>query len=120
MSKFHDLEISKESSVIIDSYCISDLSEGDFYYTVKGDSMREEFPSGCKVSLKVLKKHDFIQWGKVYALNTSDSGIMLKRLEPSEDLESIVLSDNTSYQSITIKKSDIVALARVIGVIIFK
>lgn len=48
---------------------------------VTGDSMSPEYPNGSVVLIKQINEAAFIEWGKVYVLDT-DNGIVIKELRP--------------------------------------
>ena len=69
-----------------DSECekiISPIKGADWAITVSGDSMSPEYPSGAQILIKKINEKAFIDWGKVYVLDTCN-GTVLKILVPSE------------------------------------
>lgn len=50
---------------------------------VYGDSMSPEYPNGSLVYVKRVNERAFLEWGKVYVLDTCN-GAVIKRLVPSE------------------------------------
>ena len=70
-----------------DSDCeqvISPIKGADFAMTVAGDSMSPEYPSGSQILIKKINERAFIDWGKVYVLDTCN-GSVIKKIFPSED-----------------------------------
>jgi phage repressor protein C with HTH and peptisase S24 domain len=69
-----------------DSDCekiISPIKGADWAITISGDSMAPEYPSGAQVLIKRINEKAFIDWGKVYVLDTCN-GTVIKILEPSK------------------------------------
>jgi phage repressor protein C with HTH and peptisase S24 domain len=62
---------------------VSPIKGADWAITVSGDSMAPEFPAGSLVLIKKINEKAFIDWGKVYVLDTCN-GTVIKILEPSK------------------------------------
>lgn len=62
---------------------ISPIKGVDFAMTVTGDSMFPEYPSGSRVLVKKINEKAFIDWGRVYVLDTCN-GTVIKKIMPSE------------------------------------
>ena len=108
---FNDFVVS-----VKDSDCekvISPVRQVDFALTVTGDSMAPEFPSGSQVLVRKVDEKAFIEWGRVYVLDTCN-GTVIKKLNPGRD-ESEVLcaSINPDYQPFYVKLTDVYGLYRV-------
>lgn len=74
-----------------DSDCekvISPIKGADFAMTVSGDSMAPEYPSGSQILIKRINQRIFIDWGKVYVLDTCN-GSIIKIVTQSEKDECI-------------------------------
>ena len=54
----------------------------DFAITVYGDSMAPEYPSGSRILIKKINPDLFIDWGKVYVLDTPN-GVIVKEVHES-------------------------------------
>ena len=107
----------KESD-ILDRYIIPDFDKIDFMIRVKGESMYPKYSSGDIVSCRTLKESSFIQWNKVHIIATREQGILIKRIKPSEDKNSLMaISENSDYPPFDIPKNEITGIALVIGVI---
>lgn len=80
--------------------------------------MLPKYNSGDIVACKKLNLNDiFFQWGKVYVLST-EQGALVKRINPGKDDDHIKLeSDNKSYLPFELHKSQVYAVALVVGVI---
>lgn len=62
---------------------ISPIKGADIAITISGDSMADEYPNGSIVLAKRINERAFIDWGKVYVLDTCN-GVVVKALTPSE------------------------------------
>ena len=62
---------------------ISPIVGVDFAIQVSGDSMSPEYPNGSRVFIKRINERAFIEWGKVYVLDTCN-GTVIKILVPAE------------------------------------
>ena len=58
---------------------ISPIKGVDFAISVYGESMAPEYPSGSRVLIKKINPDIFIDWGKVYVLDTSN-GVIIKEV----------------------------------------
>lgn len=67
---------------------ISPIKGADIAITISGDSMADEYPNGSIVLAKRINERAFIDWGKVYVLDTCN-GVVVKTLTPSEKYENI-------------------------------
>lgn len=97
----------------------SDFTErgADCVIRVDGDSMYPKYNSGDVLAIKILKDPTFFQWGKVYCISTVQ-GCIVKRLFPFPgDAERIIChSENwEKFPDYTISKSDVLAVAIVVG-----
>lgn len=75
---------------------ISPIREAKFALTITGDSMSPEYPCGSMVLVKQINERAFIEWGKVYVLDTCN-GVVIKQLMPHEDpsiIRCVSLNDN--------------------------
>ena len=62
---------------------VSPIRGVDFAMTVSGDSMSPEYPNGSRIFIKGINERAFIEWGKVYVLDTCN-GTVIKILVPAE------------------------------------
>ena len=98
-------------------YIIPDLEHVDFMIRIKGQSMAPNYNSGDIVACIKVSGENWIQWNKVYVMDTVQ-GPLVKRLRQSTDPEKItVISDNQEYSPFEIPKADIRALGLVIATI---
>lgn len=87
----------------------------DFTIVAKGESMHPEIHSGDELACAMLKANSFIQWGRIYILDTAD-GIIVKRI--FDNSTSILCrSINPDFPDFEVPKSDIYHLALVVGLI---
>ena len=84
---------------------------------VKGQSMSPIYPSGCMLFI-VKNNGDWLDWGKVYVLDT-DNGVIVKQLSPSQRGENFIccISFNNSpeYAPFDIPRASIYGIYRVLG-----
>ena len=82
----------------------SPIKGADFAIQVTGDSMSPDYPSGCHVFIKKVDSSIFIEWGKVYVLDTAN-GIVIKEVHPTNDDDVIqCVSINPKYSPYHIRK----------------
>lgn len=62
---------------------VSPIENVDFAITVYGDSMAPEYPSGSRILIKKINPDLFIDWGKVYVLDTPN-GVIVKEVHASD------------------------------------
>jgi phage repressor protein C with HTH and peptisase S24 domain len=104
---------------IKDSDCekvISPIKGADFAISVAGDSMSPEYPSGSQILIKKINEKAFIDWGKVYVLDTCN-GTVIKKIFPSDDKDTEKIkcvSINPEYPPFEIAFSDIHGVYRVL------
>lgn len=90
----------------------------DFMIPVKGSSMYPKYNSGDVVACRIINELLFIQWNKVYVIDTLSQGVILKRLKPSNNDETVICkSDNDNYEPFELPKSEIRKIAMVVGVV---
>lgn len=83
--------------------------------TVSGDSMTPEYPSGSIVFIKKINEKAFIEWGKVYVIDTCN-GVILKKIyqDPDDEMQIICHSINPEYKDYTIDAADIYGIYAVL------
>lgn len=62
---------------------VSPIADIDWVVPVCGDSMEPEYPSGSRVYVRRIDPGDFIAWGNVYVLDTTN-GLIIKVVVESE------------------------------------
>lgn len=103
---------------IVDTFIIPTFKDISWMIFVKGSSMYPKYSSGDIIACRVLYESRFIQWGKVYVVATREQGLLVKRLEESDQSDCIkAVSDNPTYKPFDIPKDEVLGIALVIGVI---
>ena len=95
-----------------------EAAHADFLIRVSGSSMYPKYSSGDILACRRIDQITFIQWGKIYVID-SRQGAMVKRLFPIEgDDDNIQCrSDNPNYPPFPLPKSEIRSLSIVVGAI---
>lgn len=62
---------------------VSPVANTDWVVPVCGDSMEPEYPNGSRVYVRKINPNDFIEWGNVYVLDTTN-GLIIKVIMKSE------------------------------------
>ena len=85
----------------------SPIKGAQFAIQVAGDSMSPDYPSGCHVFIKKIDESIFIEWGKVFVLDTAN-GIVIKQVHPTPD-ENVIecVSLNPKYAPFHVRKEHI-------------
>lgn len=90
----------------------------DFLMYVRGSSMYPKYNSGDVVACRFVRERLFIQWNKVYVIDTKSQGAMIKRLIRSENPDFVICrSDNADYGDFEVPMSDVLNIALVVGAI---
>jgi phage repressor protein C with HTH and peptisase S24 domain len=92
----------------------------EFVIRVSGSSMYPKYSNGDILACRKINNILFFQWGKIYVIDSSSQGILVKRIyEDTENPDNIILvSDNKEkYPPHPMPKSDIRSLSIVLGVI---
>ena len=99
---------------------ISPVRGASFAMQVVGDSMSPEYPSGSRVIIKKVNEEIFVEWGKVYVLDT-ENGALLKEIRKTDKADVIeCVSLNPKYDSFTINTQYIHGWYRVLMVLSLK
>ena len=107
-----DLQTNEESYDIPLFYNI----RVDFMITVRGSSMYPKYSSGDVVACLMVEELLYIQWNKIYVIDSFSQGILMKRLKKSKLEGSVVCkSDNLEYDEFELPMSDIRNIALVVG-----
>lgn len=101
-----------------EQYVVPAFKGADFLIPVKGNSMFPTYQSGDIVACQRTPMSSvFFQWNKPYVLDTAQ-GAIIKRIRPGVDDEHVqIVSDNTDYLPFYLHKSEIYAVALVVGII---
>jgi phage repressor protein C with HTH and peptisase S24 domain len=95
---------------------ISPIKGAECAVTVSGDSMAPEYPAGSQVLIKRINEKAFIDWGKVYVLDTCN-GTVIKILVPSERegyVKCVSINPDEKYASFDVAFDDIYGIYRVL------
>ena len=93
---------------------ISPIRGADFAMSVAGESMSPEYPSGSKILIKKINERAFIDWGKVYVLDT-ENGTVIKKLMPAKEPDKVLcVSINPNYPPFEISFQHIFGVYRVL------
>ena len=93
----------------------------EFMIRVSGSSMYPKYSSGDILACRKLTSYNFIQWGKIYVID-SEQGAMVKRIFPcDEDSDHVICkSDNPNYPPFKLPTTEIRSLSIVLGAIRFE
>ena len=93
---------------------VSPIRGADLAITVSGESMTPEYPNGSQIFIKRINEKAFIEWGRVYVLDTVN-GSVVKRVFPSDDENRIkCVSTNPEYPPFEINMQDVNGIYRVL------
>lgn len=93
---------------------VSPIKGADFAMTVAGDSMAPEYMHGAQILIKKINERAFIDWGRVYVLDTCN-GSVIKRILPSEDPTKLkCVSINPEYPPFEVSLDDVAGVYRVL------
>lgn len=87
----------------------------DFTIFAKGDSMAPDIISGDELACRFINEKSFIQWGRIYVLDTTQ-GVIVKRIF-EKGRQIIVRSINSNYPDHKIDKPEVLRMALVVGLI---
>lgn len=98
-------------------FMVPTFKGADYLIGVRGSSMYPKYNSGDIVACKHLAIDTFFQWNKVYVLDTVQGALIKRVCKGSDDNHVLIVSDNTKYDSFELHRSEIHAIAIVLGVI---
>ena len=99
---------------------ISPIKGVDYAIKVSGDSMSPEIPNGSQILIKKIWEEEFIEWGKIFCLDTRN-GAVIKRIYPTDDPEEVECrSINPDYPPFRVKCKCINGWYRVMMVLALK
>ena len=99
---------------------VSPIRGADFAMQVTGDSMSPEYPSGSVIICKKINEKAFIEWGKVYVLDTPNGAVIKSVRKTDDDNEVECVSLNPAYQPFRINTEYINGWYRVLMVLSLK
>lgn len=98
-------------------YLIPGFKGAEFLIRISGDSMTPKYESGDIVACQRLESDTFLQWNKVYVID-SEQGVLIKRIKPGRADDTLTLvSDNIEYAPFEIDRRQVFGLGRVIGLV---
>ena len=99
---------------------VSPIKGADYAIKVNGDSMSPEIPNGSHILLKRINEEQFVEWGKIFCLDTAN-GAVIKKVFPTDDPEVIECrSINPEFPSFKVNTKHINGWYRVLMVMSFK
>lgn len=99
---------------------VSPVRGADYAMQITGDSMSPEYPSGSQIIIKKINEQAFIEWGKVYVLDT-ENGAVIKQIRKTENPDVVqCVSLNPAYQPFEIHTKHIRGWYRVLMVLALK
>lgn len=94
---------------------VSPIKDADFAIPISGDSMAPEYPNGSQVHVKKINEKAFIEWGRVYVLDTCN-GTVIKRIAPSEKegyIKCLSINPDPIYAPFEVCLNDVYGIYRV-------
>lgn len=95
---------------------ISPIKGVDFAITVYGESMAPEYPSGSRLLIKRIDPSIFIDWGKVFVLDTSN-GVIVKEVHTCEKEGYVTchsINHDPKYADFIVPLSEVYGMYRVL------
>lgn len=95
---------------------VSPIENVDFAITVYGDSMAPEYPSGSRILIKKINPDLFIEWGKVYVLDTPN-GVIVKEVHESNKegyVSCYSLNPNPKFKPFDVLMDEVFGMYRVL------
>lgn len=95
---------------------ISPIADADWAVPVCGDSMEPEYPNGSRVFVKRINPGDFISWGNVFVLDTTN-GLVIKvvvKSDMKDCVRCVSLNRSERYQPFDVPLHTIRAMYRVL------
>lgn len=93
---------------------VSPIKGVDFAISVTGNSMAPEYPNGSKVLIKRIDEKAFIEWGRVYVLDTRNGSVIKKIMPGSNDNCVRCESLNPDYPDFEVCFADMFGMYRVL------
>lgn len=98
-------------------FMVPTFKGADYLIGVRGSSMYPKYNSGDIVACKHLAIDTFFQWNKVYVLDTIQGALIKRVCKGSDEDHVLIVSDNEKFDSFELHRSEINAIAIVVGVI---
>lgn len=98
-------------------FIVPTFKGADYLIGVRGSSMYPKYNSGDIVACKHLPIDTFFQWNKVYVLDTIQGPLIKRVCKGNDDDHILIVSDNSKYDPFQLHRSELNAIAIVMGVI---
>jgi len=100
---------------------ITPVGGAEMAIEVSGDSMEPEYPKGARLFCRRIDDLSFIEWGKVYVLDTTQ-GAIVKEIQPGENEGTFMCKSINAerYKPFEIPVSCVRGLWRILAVLILK
>lgn len=99
---------------------VSPIRGADYAIQITGDSMAPEYPSGSTVLIKKVDASMFIEWGKVYCLDTKNGAVIKKILNTEKEGVVRCESINPAFPPFDVKVDDVLHWYRVLMLLSLK
>lgn len=112
-------DVSVLSLDVHEHYVVPDFTnKADYLIRISGNSMAPKYYNGDVVAVKKVNELNFVQWGKVYVIDT-DQGAICKRLNQSKIKGNVIcVSDNDkNYPPFELPIKQMRSIGIVVGVI---
>lgn len=99
------ISVKKEDCEMI----VSPIKDVDFAMPVNGDSMAPEYPNGSQILVKKINEKAFVEWGKVYVLDTCN-GTVIKEVhkgDNDDEVKCVAINPEPKFSPFKIKTADI-------------
>lgn len=92
----------------------------DFVIRVYGDSMYPYVSPGDFVACRRIRESSFIQWNKIYVLDTSQGTLIKRVMEANEKTAYSLVSVNEKYPPFDVSRDEIRSMSIVVGIVRFE
>lgn len=88
---------------------VSPVRNVDGALTVLGESMAPEYPNGSRIFVKRINEQAFIEWGKVYVLDTCNGAVIKQVVQSDREgyVRCVSLNPDPIYQPFDVRWEDI-------------
>lgn len=97
-------------------YVVSPIKGAEYAMPISGDSMAPEYPAGSTVFIKRINEKAFIDWGRVYVLDTCN-GTVIKTLVPGDTknfVKCLSINRDPKFAPFEVNLSDVYGIYRVL------
>jgi repressor LexA len=100
-----------------DAFVVPSFAEADFLFCIKSTDMSPRLSPGDIIACKKLPADSFFQWNKIYVLNTNQGAIIKRVKKGFSDETLLIVSENSDFETFELKRSQVLNIAQVLGVI---